>query len=60
MREATPIKRTDLWTEEEDEALRRGRLKHGNDWKKVHKTENEVFGHRKLNNLKSWNQRIKK
>lgn len=53
MSEATSIKRTDLWTKEDDEALKRGILKHGDDWENIHETEKEVLGHRTAMALES-------
>ncbi|GMI02770.1 hypothetical protein TrLO_g5679 [Triparma laevis f. longispina] len=51
LREATPNKRTDLWTEEVDEVLKRGRLKHGDDREMILETEKEVLGHRTVGAL---------
>ncbi|GMH47738.1 hypothetical protein TrLO_g6149 [Triparma laevis f. longispina] len=53
LREVTPTKQTNLWTDEEDEALKRGRWKYGSDWEKIMKTESEVLGDRTVGALKN-------
>lgn len=55
MREATPRGGGIClgWTAEEDEALKRGRRKHGSDWEKIHETESEVLGHRSVKSLQN-------
>ncbi|GMH52665.1 hypothetical protein TL16_g01282 [Triparma laevis f. inornata] len=46
------------WSKEEDEALKRGRLKHGADYEKILETENEVLGWRTTNALQVHHSRL--
>ena len=55
MRAANPLDKTDeklMWTAEEDEALKRGMVKHGDDWEKIFETEKEILGRRKVDVLR--------
>ncbi|GMH56616.1 hypothetical protein TL16_g09563 [Triparma laevis f. inornata] len=55
LRAANPLDKSGgklIWTNEEDEALKRGRRKHGNDWEKIIGTESEVLGHRTANAIR--------
>ncbi|GMH81916.1 hypothetical protein TL16_g09088 [Triparma laevis f. inornata] len=47
------------WTAEEDKALKSGMAKHGTDWEKIHETEKDVLGHRKVVSLKKRIQNLK-
>ena len=46
------------WTEEEDEALKRGRLKHGYAWEKIRVLVNKAGDGRTLNAVKGRNQAL--
>ncbi|GMH93720.1 hypothetical protein TL16_g12706 [Triparma laevis f. inornata] len=62
LRAANPVKWTGkdfAWTKEEDEALRRGVLKHGADYNKILETVNEVLGRRTVKAIQSRYTRIK-
>ena len=48
------------WTKEEDEALGRGRLKHGTDWEKIHAIVNETGEGRTLAVVKQRKSNFKK